>query len=407
MKEKVGKSCRVPDPAIARGAWGGRDGSSARVLVVDPEIDSRCALVRCLGLSGIRVDAAAGANDALRALSEEGAALVLAAMELGDRKGLCFLTDLRRIHPGVERALLVDRARPGFTQRAIEQADLAFVLEKPWETVRLRRTVRRILDGGRRADGWRILRLGHEGLGPATSDPTGSQRGWDLQKRVRRLLTDLNACEREREVVQLLDSEIAPLFGIQRWLWVDEGTSNAIRISRGVCSESHVSAAGLTLAERRALERVGDRQRPGAIEADPMSGLDAPDQAVFTMSIQCPSQPPLRCVLWADGRHSSRLVAVLRDLRFGVRNALSRIRQAEARAAAARSLARRVSDEIRTPAGALAHAIDRLRADADRAGMPPEWMERVSLESRRLMAAVEDFEGDLFEESQPSTSTSG
>jgi signal transduction histidine kinase len=76
--------------------------------------------------------------------------------------------------------------------------------------------------------------------------------------------------------------------------------------------------------------------------------------------------------------------------------AFERIREAHQRAAAARDLARRVSEELRTPVGALSHAIDRLRGEAERAGISIEWMDRVSSESERVVRVVEHFEGEML-----------
>ena len=82
--------------------------------------------------------------------------------------------------------------------------------------------------------------------------------------------------------------------------------------------------------------------------------------------------------------------------------AFRRIRAAEARAAAAQSLAERVSRELRTPVGALAHAIDRLRGEVERAGLASEWVERVSSESDRVVRAVQHVEDEMRQKPAPS-----
>lgn len=69
---------------------------------------------------------------------------------------------------------------------------------------------------------------------------------------------------------------------------------------------------------------------------------------------------------------------------------------AEARAIAAHSLAKRVSEELRTPVGALTHAIDRLRGEVERAGMSTEWVDRVSSESERVVRVVEHLESEMW-----------
>lgn len=106
----------------------------------------------------------------------------------------------------------------------------------------------------------------------------------------------------------------------------------------------------------------------------------------------------ITALVWVAPDRCTAVLALLREIQSGLQLAFRRIRDAEARATAARRLARRVSEELRTPVGALSHAIDRLRGEAVRAGMSTEWVDRVSSESQRLARAVELFEDGLFPE---------
>lgn len=100
-------------------------------------------------------------------------------------------------------------------------------------------------------------------------------------------------------------------------------------------------------------------------------------------------------LVWVPPVQCAALSTVLRDIQSGLQRAVRQIREAEARALAARRLARRVSEDLRTPVGALSHAIDRLRGEALRAGLSTEWVDRVSSESARLVRVVELFEDEI------------
>lgn len=79
---------------------------------------------------------------------------------------------------------------------------------------------------------------------------------------------------------------------------------------------------------------------------------------------------------------------------------------ARLRAELVRTLAARVSQELRAPVEELAIAIDRLRGEAARAGMSIESLDRVSCESERVARVVEHLEGVLLLDSSRLVSTS-
>ena len=106
-----------------------------------------------------------------------------------------------------------------------------------------------------------------------------------------------------------------------------------------------------------------------------------------------------------DRVNARGLVSTLRDLEASVQRASARIRSASERAELARGLAERVSRELRTPMGALAHAIDRLRGEAERAGMSTEWVDRVACESERVARVVAYLEGELLVDSSGTASS--
>ena len=88
-------------------------------------------------------------------------------------------------------------------------------------------------------------------------------------------------------------------------------------------------------------------------------------------------------------------LGLLGAVRGGLGMALHRIHQESDRAHAARRLARRVSDELRSPVGALTNAIAGLRSEAERAGMAADWVDRVSSESERVLRAVKNVEQEM------------
>lgn len=401
MNDEAGKICRAVTGEIlgSRGTGSARLG---RVLVVDPVVGSRLVLARALAQPDVVVAAATGIEDALGQLEKQPPVLILAALELGRSDGLSFLTTLRRTHPRIERALVTTRSGDDFFRRAIEQADLAFIVRSPWHGEALRRTIRELLVARRAPIEWKSIRLHGESSRPEEASTWISSSRSDLRRQqnvLQRLLTGLNSCERESQLIRLLHGELARHLGAISSLWVDEENDRAIRIPCPPAAAATVSSNSLEPEEIEALASV--RRMSGVARLDGASRRGDRDTAArirIGLSLRAGSHAPLRCIFWSAASRSVELIGLLEDVENGLRHAFRRIRGSEARAAAARNLAHRVSEDLRMPMGRLAHAIDRLRREAERVGLPSEWMDDISSESRQVMQTVEHLENAMHPE---------
>ncbi len=374
----------------------------ARVLIVDPVVGSRFALANVVAQPGILAETASSADDARLRLSRGGIALVLVDDDLGgEGRGLDLLSEFRASHPGVRRALVI-RADVAASRRIdLERAGLAFIVAKPWNPAALRSAVRETLGADLAFAGWE-----HRVPPTSTSRPfraTGG-RGEEVDRRLdllaRGLLAGLNSCESESEVFELLHAELAEPLDSQRWLWVDEDRAHATLIVGDWPLEGGIDVDTLPEDERLLLEQARRSSRITRLDRRPTpDAKEASQTACVGFTVKDGGRRVISALVWVTGDHATAMLALLREIQSGLQLAFRRIRDAEARATAARRLARSVSEELRTPVGALSHAIDRLRGEAVRAGMSTEWVDRVSSESERLARAVERFEDGLIAES--------
>ncbi len=396
LNERSGKICRPgARPSFTRRDTIRREPN--RVMVVDPVLASRVALAEAISQPGVRVETAGDGEEVRRAIGRQDFALVIAEQALGEGSGLELLRELREAHPETLRALVTEAGDGISAREAIDHAGLCFLVQKPLDAEALRETIAEVLDLGEPRSGWQSLAMPAEAVpyrdaGPARLRSPAGQHHLLL----RGLLAGLNACEGEAELIELIHNELAGAFGVDRWLWVDETRGVGTRIAGDWPLEADVDLAELAMEEKRALERARssirvtrlDVARPGATRRPPAS-------TCISMALRDGGQRALTCLVWVDPRFAGRLVQLLRDLHSGLQMAFRRIRDAEARAAAARRLAARVSEELRTPVGALTHAVDRLRGEAERAGLASEWVERVSCESERVVRAVQHVEDEM------------
>ncbi|MEZ4278095.1 MAG: hypothetical protein R3F21_00550 [Myxococcota bacterium] len=373
----------------------------ARILIVDPIVGSRFALANVVAQPGVLAETASSADDARIRLARGGIALVLADDDLGgEGRGLDFLTRVRETHPDVRRALVI-RAESVPARRAdLDRAGLAFVVAKPWDRAALRSAVRETLGAELAFAAWE-----HRSPTQPSSPPLLVRGGnaEEVERRIdllaRGLLAGLNSCEAEAEVFELLHAELAEALDSQRWLWVDEDRARATRIVGDWPLESGIDAESLPEDERLLLEHARRSSRITRLDRRHVVGArDATGAACVGFTVKDGGRRAITALVWVAPDRCTAVLALLREIQSGLQLAFRRIRDAEARATAARRLARRVSEELRTPVGALSHAIDRLRGEAVRAGMSTEWVDRVSSESERLARAVELFEDGLFSE---------
>lgn len=373
----------------------------ARILILDPVVGSRFALANIVAQPGVLAEMASSVDEARRRLARGGVALLLVEDDLGDGlRGLEFLIEMRSSHPEVRRALVVAEERTELRREDLDRAGLVFLLAKPWNPGFLRSAIRESLFGQGELAAWE-----HRAANAPDSTPirrVGAPEDVDrrLDLLARGLLGGFNSCESESEVFELMHAELAGSLASQRWLWFDEDRGIASRIVGDWPLESGLRVEALTgeeqdlLAEARRSSRVTrlDRRR-----------ADAPgelaESACVGFTVKDGGRRVVTALVWVAPGRCSAMLALLREIQSGLQLAFRRIHDAEARALAARRLARRVSEELRTPVGALSHAIDRLRGEAVRAGMSTEWVDRVSSESERLARAVELFEDGIWAES--------
>lgn len=394
FNDEVGKDFRAEgQPGTPRRSGAARD--AVKILVVDPVLGSRLSLVHGASQPGFLVDACASADEAFGHLARTRYALVLADESLGPVTGIDFLETVEARHPETARALVSGEARFEQKRAAIERAGLIFLLPKPWTVDGLRRTLRELFGSTRAYPRWNTVEALRTPRSTAEGPSLDVAAGHEVL--LRGLLAGLNSCATENEVFELLRSELAGAFGAMRWLWIDEPGGFATRLSGDWALEEAIELARLPesdlvcLTKARRSERVARLELASATEAEQRDteaclgfGLRVGDRRIWTG------------LVWTKGAHGTACLQVLRELIGGLQLVIQRVRDARARSLAARELARRVSEDLRTPVGALAHAVDLLRGEAERAGLPVEWVDRISSESERVARAVEHLEGELL-----------
>ncbi|MFO0687143.1 MAG: hypothetical protein U0900_00355 [Myxococcota bacterium] len=389
FRDRIGRSSELR---------GGPSRDPARILIVDPVVGSRFALAKVVAQPGILAETASSAADARARLARGGVALVLVEEDLGGGvRGLDFLIEVRESHPSTRRALVIAEGGHGLEREELARAGLAFILAKPWNPAFLRSAIRDSIGTDLEFASW-------EHRAPAPTRSAGTQAitpsGGDVDRRIdllaRGLLAGLNSCESEAEVFELLHAELAASLDSQRWVWIDEEQGKAARIVDDWPLESGIRIEGLPPEEQRLLERARRSTRVTRVDGGRTPAPDAPDaSACIGFALKEGGRRVLTVLVFVKTTRCSAVLALLREIQPGLHLAIRRIRDAEARALSARRLARRVSEELRTPVGALSHAIDRLRGEAVRLGMSTEWVDRVSSESQRLARAVELFEDEI------------
>jgi len=396
LNDEVGRNFR----AGRRGAASER-GEAARdavkILVVDGVLGSRFSLVQAASQPGFLVDACSTTEEAHRHLARTDYALVIADEGIAGEAGLPFLEDLRDRHPETARALIASESGFEWKRGAIDRADLCFLLTKPWSSEALRRTLRELFSEGRAFATWEHVDAGPSPARGSTPSAEGLASPARHEILLRGLLAGLNSCETESEVVELLRAELSQPFGTERWLWVDEDLGQAAGLAHDWPVEEGLDPDALAARDRILLAVARRSTRVSRLDAQDGEAARPRQQAsCFGVPLRIGGRRVLTGLVWADRTRNTGLVSALRELVDGLQMAIHRIREADARARAARDLAQRVSEELRTPVGALTHAVDLLRGEAERAGLPTEWVDRISSESERVARAVEHLEGEML-----------
>lgn len=401
LNDEPGKLFRAL-PATAFDQRGQKVDGSACVLIVDPVLGSRFSLAQAVAGPGYLVKTASTADEAVTYLDRGDVSLIIVDQQLAECDGIDFLIDVRGRYPATRRVLVATSEGVSFIRNAIGRAGLCFLLSKPWSPKSLRKTIREVLGGGTEFKGWSTA-LGTSGT-PSVERFRAIDRRRPRQEQeilLRGLLGGLNSCEFEAEVFELLHSELAVPFRVNEWLWVDEERGNATRVAGDWPVEGGVAFDELAPAALRLLAKARKSRRVTRLDDNNVGArADLTGPTCVGFSIRDDGRRTRTCLIWVDRRHVAPLVSMIRELQAGLQMVFHRIRLAEARAEAARRLARHVSEELRTPVGALTHAIDRLRGETQRAGLSTKWVDRVSSESERVVRAVEQLEGEM--RAQPS-----
>jgi hypothetical protein len=289
--------------------------------------------------------------------------------------------------------------------KVVERAELAFLLGKPLDADVLREALQGVLLGDREFGGWDQIAM-RSGIvrtrrirSGARAGLTPSRRSRDHRHEVilRGILAGLNSVEFEDQLFAFIHDELAESFRIQRWLFLDENTGATRRLGDNLSVGERPGSEGLTLEEEALLKEArsiaGIRRLAGnpSQYAASESGLAC---LAFVMGESGGQR--LTCLIWCDSACGEFLLEMLRDLRHGLNLTLRRIVESEQRAEDARALAHRVSEELKTPVGALTHALHRMRGEAERAGMSTEWVDRVLSESQRVVRVVNHLEGEML-----------
>lgn len=116
----------------------------ARVVVVDDHDDARELIVRLLDGSGARVVACGSAAEALTALGEGPAGLLIADLAMPETDGYTLIEEVRRTHPTLPSLAVSAHAREEDRRRALEAGFDAYCA-KPLETRAFLRTVREVV----------------------------------------------------------------------------------------------------------------------------------------------------------------------------------------------------------------------------------------------------------------------
>lgn len=405
LNDQPGKSF-PPDAESRRTRRSSFRWNTSRIVIVDPILASRVELAQAISQPGFFVESASSAQQTVRLLNEHEVSLVIVDHDLDQRQGLEFLTELRRSHPQTRRALVTDLQDLEAIRPLLDIADLCFIVRKPWDPATLRETVCAGLDANRNIAAWRELPVSNVTGELSQFDPTGpsdrisSERpGGELL--VRGLLAGLNACENETSLFRFVHDELTVAFGPVQTFWLSEKTPRVVsfRADERIASESDLE--GLEPQIRRALtaaKLVSGGARLGA-STDERSALIR-DRAIIGFSVHESGERMLTMAMAIPTAGADESLAVLGALHSGLGMALRRIHQTTERAEAAQRLARRVSNELRSPVGALTSAIAGLRSEAEKAGMPADWFDRLTSESERVIRAVRTVEHEMSVESQ-------
>lgn len=377
----------------------------ARILIIDPVIGSRILLADEVVKAGFIAVTVSNMADARITLEREEIALIVADENVsGPALGLPLLVELRNLYPEIPRALLVQEENWASVGKAVAQAEISFLLRKPLDAHTLREALRNVFLGGREFGGWDhvspqkngtvVRRIqSHVHTVRSSVHPAKDARHEMI---LRGLLAGLNSIEFEDQLFPFIDRELAEAFQIQRWLFQAKHEGAVTRVRDNI-SPNENAASGQPDAEEQMLlhEARGCKSARRLLSGDWRNAPERSRLVCLGFVLEETGETALTCLVWCDEACSEPLLEMLRDLRHGLNLTLRRVRDTERRAQAARELAHRVSLELKNPVGALTHAVDRMRGEAVRAGMPTDSLDRVLTESKRVFQAVDHLEDEI------------
>lgn len=142
-------------------------GNHAAILCVDDEPRILSALTRTLGHEAYDVLRASDGEEALELLESSPVKVVIADQRMPGMSGSELLSEIRRRWPLVGRIILTGYPGHAVMIRSLE-AEVDFLLTKPWDDGKLRRAVRRLIE---EID--RCFRIRDKGVAGSEGDPGG------------------------------------------------------------------------------------------------------------------------------------------------------------------------------------------------------------------------------------------
>ena len=120
----------------------GFDDQAPAVLLVDDNADDLLIFRETLAPDGYRIVTARTAKAALDILANDRVGLVISDQNMPAMQGVRFLAAVRKLYPGVTRAMLTGSDQPDTLPEAVNEAGIHKFLSKHWDGERLRQAVR-------------------------------------------------------------------------------------------------------------------------------------------------------------------------------------------------------------------------------------------------------------------------
>ncbi|MCV6622849.1 MAG: response regulator [Cellvibrionaceae bacterium] len=124
-------------------SFDGSDLPAIEIMIVDDEQSILNSLQRLLFDMDCNIRTSTSGQEALQALQDQAADIVISDMRMAGMDGVEFLNEVANAWPETERILLTGYADLESTIGAINKGKINFYMEKPWDDDRLRRIVQK------------------------------------------------------------------------------------------------------------------------------------------------------------------------------------------------------------------------------------------------------------------------